>query len=64
MIKHLKPRSKEELNSLYKDLPPYEKLLLGYWYNMDWLKTDALKEGVNYADLEKYLIEKYRKNLP
>ena len=46
-IKHLKPRSEEEIKSYYNNLTPDEKLLEGSRYGLLWLVKEALKEGAD-----------------
>ena len=46
-IKHLKPKSEEEIRSYLENLSPEEKLIEGVENNMPWLVKIAIDEGVN-----------------
>ena len=43
-IKHLKPRSKEEIREQCRDLSPADKFMFGLRNNLKWLKIEAIKE--------------------
>ena len=47
MIKHLKPKTEEEMNLFFQQLSPNEKLLEGCKQGFVNLVKDALKEGAN-----------------
>jgi hypothetical protein len=50
-IKHLKPKSEEEIRSCLKNLSPEEKLETGVKQSILWLVKDALTEGADvHAD--------------
>ena len=55
-IKHLKPRSEEEIRSyykhLYKNLSPLEKLYHGIMNNLLFLVEDAIEEDVDIHDVD------------
>ena len=46
-IKHLKPKSEEEIRSCLKNLSPEEKLETGVKERLSWLVKDALDAGAN-----------------
>ena len=50
-IKHLKPRSEQEIRSSLKNLSPQEKLITGVEQGLAWLVKDALDAGADvYAN--------------
>ena len=72
-IKHLKPRSEEEIKNYHKNLSSHEKLYIGVEEGLLWLIKDAKKEGEDihygydwalknacdcgYIDIVKFLID-------
>ena len=55
-IKHLKPRSEEEIKSNLKNLSPQEKLRTGTKEGILWLVKDALDNGVDVHTSDDYAL--------
>jgi len=51
-IKHLTPRSEQELQTNMKNLPPQEKLKTGARQGITWLVKDAIAAGANVHTLD------------